>query len=307
MTASTTSITASQPQPIVASPNGPHSPKALEAYQRLIDEIRSVPDGDVIGINIDVPTAVATVRGVLGKVGELRARLVNLADFDAARFDKLGDYALALEYAHTLYLAASTPPEVIEQLVIDGTALRKVLLANASTLAMHGLVNGQRLKEIRGSTGYLDLACDLSALAAILRDSWNAIAGKTAVTVAELDRAQTISEHLVDAVGERAQMPAGVTTAADNRQRAFSLLVNVYDDVRRAVSYLRWREGDADTIVPSLYARASRRKSGPPAVAASSISTPIAPAVAAPTPMAPGAQVGAPTPAPAAPQGAAGR
>lgn len=37
------------------------------------------------------------------------------------------------------------------------------------------------------------------------------------------------------------------------RQQAFTLFVKAYDEVRRAVSFLRWKERDADTIAPSLY------------------------------------------------------
>jgi hypothetical protein len=34
----------------------------------------------------------------------------------------------------------------------------------------------------------------------------------------------------------------------------------VYEDVRRAVAYLRAREGDADAIAPSLYPGRPRRR-----------------------------------------------
>jgi len=37
------------------------------------------------------------------------------------------------------------------------------------------------------------------------------------------------------------------------------LVVNTYDEVRRAVHYLRWREGDAEEIAPSLYSGRRRR------------------------------------------------
>ncbi|MBI5479925.1 MAG: hypothetical protein HY906_13755 [Deltaproteobacteria bacterium] len=39
----------------------------------------------------------------------------------------------------------------------------------------------------------------------------------------------------------------------DRRDRAFTLLVNAYDTFQRAVTYLRWNEGDAGTIAPSLF------------------------------------------------------
>ncbi len=46
------------------------------------------------------------------------------------------------------------------------------------------------------------------------------------------------------------------------RARAFTLFSRAYDQVRRAVNVLRWDEGDADSIAPSLYAgRGGRGKS----------------------------------------------
>ena len=41
--------------------------------------------------------------------------------------------------------------------------------------------------------------------------------------------------------------------------RALSDLIYGYDQLRRMMSYLRWSEGDADSIVPSLYAGRGRR------------------------------------------------
>jgi hypothetical protein len=279
MTTSTSRNPKFQSAVSVALQDTSQGPSIREAYDRVMEEIRSLPDTDLIAINIDVPSAIATVRGVLGKAAELRAGLARLPDFDTTRFDKLGDYALALEYAHMQYLAASMPAQPLEQLVTDGTAMRKVLLADASTLAAHGIIDGQRLKEIRGSTGYLDLACDLQTLVAILRGSWDAIAGKIPLTVADLDRAELTGVRLVDAVGAHTQTPAGVTATADIRRRAFALMVNTYDQTRRAASYLRWKEGDVDEILPSLYAaRMVRRR----AAVATPVAGPAVTAVAAP-------------------------
>lgn len=213
---------------------------------------------------------------------ELRPSIANLQTFDLARFDKREDYSLALAHAHTLYLAASAPPEPLAELVAAGTTLRQVLLADASALAARGLVNGQRLAEIRGATGYLDLAFDLSTLAALMRETWSTISQQTGVKLAELDRAELIAEQLLVAVGMRVQAPAIVTVSVETRQRAFTLFVRAYDDVRRAVTFLRWHEGDADSIVPSLYAgRTPRRKSAATTQAAAPVA-PVATPSAAP-------------------------
>ena len=53
-----------------------------------------------------------------------------------------------------------------------------------------------------------------------------------------------------------------LSSATENRLRAFTLLVRSYDAVRRAIAYLRWRQGDSDHFAPSLWAgRGGRGKS----------------------------------------------
>ncbi len=43
-------------------------------------------------------------------------------------------------------------------------------------------------------------------------------------------------------------------------------MVNAYDQVRRAVTYLEWTASGQDILAPSLYAgRSTRRKPAPPA------------------------------------------
>jgi hypothetical protein len=272
-------------------PGSTQGPRARESYQRLSEEIRSVPDGDLVTINIDVPTAVSTTLALIPRIRELRPAVANLSTFDLSRYDKLEDYAFALAHAHTLYLAASAPARPLDELVAAGTALRQVLAADASALAARGLVNGDTLDEIRGSTGYLDLAFDLSTLAALMRETWSTIASQTGVKLAELDRAEMIAEQVLVAAGMRAQAPAVMTASAQTRQRSFTLFLRAYDEVRRAVSYLRWHEGDADSITPSLYAgRTSRRK---PTAAQQPVQQTTAPAATAATVPAAGATPGA--------------
>lgn len=43
------------------------------------------------------------------------------------------------------------------------------------------------------------------------------------------------------------------------RQQAYTLFVNAYDQIRRAISFLRWDQGDADEIAPSLFGGKKRR------------------------------------------------
>jgi hypothetical protein len=135
------------------------------------------------------------------------------------------------------------------------------LYSDAVALVNRGLLNGDRLIEFKTAVGYKNLAFDLMGLAALLRGSWDQIVGKSALQLAELDRAELLGEQLVTAIGTREQAPAVASEVAQQRQRVFTLFLRSYDQVRRAVSYLRWNEDDVDDICPSLYAgRVARRK-----------------------------------------------
>jgi hypothetical protein len=198
-----------------------------------------------------------------------------MQQFDIARFDKLEAYTLAVGYANSLYLAASQPSESIEKLADEGSTLRDLLVAEATTLAQRRLIDGQRLKDLKGANGYRNLATDLFTLAAMVRDVWPSLGGKTSLVLAELDLAETLGDRLLTAVGQREQGPAVVATSAENRQRAFTLFIKAYDNVRRVLTFLRWPEDDVEEIAPSLYGKPTRRKS-------SDATVPAAPAAAKP-------------------------
>jgi hypothetical protein len=258
-------------------------PRFREAYNQLIEEIRRLPDSELITINIDIPAAIATVLGALPEIRRVRPQvLTDMPNFDIARFDKLEDFTLALGHAHTLYLTASAPAESIEALAQEAADKRELLLSDVTALAQRGFIKGQRLKELKGPIGYRNLSFDLFMLAAVLRENLETIAGKTAVQPAELDYAETLADRLITAVGVREQAPLVLAQTTEDRQRAFALFLGAYDHTRRAVSFLRWTHADLDDIAPSLYSgRGNRRKPEP---AQPQAPTPTATAPVVPTP-----------------------
>lgn len=238
------------------------TPRFRQAFERLSEQIRAVPEEGLVPINIDIPTAVAIALGVLPRLRASRERLLTLADFDLQRFDHLEDYALALGHAHGAYMSAFLPPRSLEELGIEGTTVRDVLLSDAAALVKRGLVEGARLSEIGKRTGYRNIAFDLLATVSVFRERWPAIHSKTAVSLGELEQAEVLADRLITTVGERDQAPVGLPAVAADRQRIFTLFVNAYDEVRRAFTYLRWYEGDVDEFAPSLYAGKRRRRDG---------------------------------------------
>ncbi len=242
-------------------------------------------------VNLDVPSAVLTVLGALPRLKGLRAELAALPGFDGAAFDALETYALAAGHAHVQFQASSEPPEPIPVMVEELTKTRALFEDDVRVLANRGLMSADRLRELKGSTGHKALAFDVMLLCALLRGSWSQISARTGVTESDLLRAENVADRLATALALKETKTEGGTAAADLRQRAFTLLVQTYNEARRAVTYVRWHEDDADDLAPSLYTKGTRRRAPEEEEPAPAV-PPLAPAAGG-SPV-PGA--GAPTP-----------
>lgn len=242
--------------------------EAALAFTRVEAEMAALDGGRLAPINVDIPRAVVTALGARPALLSLRPRIVEeLPRFPLASLDKLETYALAAWYAHLLSLPAAPTENAHKPLVEEATALRADLLIAAEALAHRKLVDPGHVAQIRSGKGHIDMASDLVALSTLFTNNWAAIEGKTVVTSDEIERAAILGPELLIALGVREQAPArSPSQIADQRKRAFTLLVRAYDDCRRAVSYLRWTEGDAAKLVPSLFAK--RPKAGKSAVEA---------------------------------------
>jgi hypothetical protein len=258
-----------------------------DAYERVKAELAALDPKDLIQVNLEVTAAIVTTLGVIPEVKALREQIAkDLPNFDLASFDKLEDYTLALHYAQTAYLTATQPPDDLVELTEESKKVRDQLEKDATALAGRGLVDANAIAQLKGGVSYKNMAQDLQILSGILKASWSSIQSKTAITMDDLNTASKLSLRLMRVVGLREQGPATLQTAVDTRLRAFTRFLSVYEDVRRAVGYLRGPHGDADTVAPSLYpGRPRRRNTDEPST------DPIAPVGTAPgasVPAAPG-------------------
>jgi hypothetical protein len=226
-----------------------------EAYELALPASQALPVDELIAVNIDVPTAMTTAIGKLPQILALRDQVAQqLPQFDITNFDQLSIYTFATGHAQALFAAASAPPEALVALNEQGLVLRDLIYSDAVALSNRGLINGDKLSSFKANVGYKNLAFDLLGLAALLRGTWDTIASKTALQSSELDQADDIGEKLMAAVAVREQGPTIAASQSAQRQRNFTLFANAYDQVRRAITFLRWNEDDVDDIAPSLYA-----------------------------------------------------
>ena len=215
---------------------------------------------DLLVINIDVTTAVTTAAGAMPEIMALRERASKLVEFETKEFDNLETYALALMHVQGEYVAASTPPE--ELLALNGRARRCVTCCVGRHGARQARADDVPSWLASGGAGYKVLAEDLVGLSALLRDSWDRVSAKTAITMTELDQAEELSDKLLSAVGAREQAPAALAeVSVQRRARFFTLFVQSYDQVRRAIDFLRWNEDDLETIAPLVCRRGNAGRS----------------------------------------------
>ena len=126
-------------------------------------------------------------------------------------------------------------------------------MADATALARRGLVDSKAINELKGGNGFLNVGSDVGVLVRMLRERWSEIKGKSAIQTEELDEAEQLFERITLAYAERSQQPVRAAAAADDRTRAYSLLLDAYDQARRAISYVRWEENDVEKFAPSLW------------------------------------------------------
>lgn len=230
-------------------------------FEQVKDEIAAIPEQEFVHVSLDIPATVITTQGVYPKVIALREDFVrHLPTFDLAKVDKLETYALAMFCTQADYKAATDPLPSVTELVNTAVATRAVLLADVHSLIAYGLLASGVISGLQGTNGHKNVMMDLGTLASIHRKYATKIAERTSVRPEELSAAEDLANKLGKALGQREQSPQLVAEVTRIRQAAFTLFVNTYDDVRAAVQYLRRAEGDADSIMPSLYLSHGLRK-----------------------------------------------
>ena len=214
---------------------------------------RALPASALLVINLDIQVSTAQALSTAPNLQALRSGVAALPNFDLAQYDNIVPYTLALIYANNRYQSISTPAEELPVLLEEATRMRNIFAADTNAVAARGIVDGTKLSELKSGTGYLDVASDLGTLIIILRENWQKVSANSGIKPAELDSAEALSERLTMAYAARSQGTTKLTEASDDRQRAFTLFVNAYDQARRAVTFLHWGEDVADKLVPSLW------------------------------------------------------
>jgi hypothetical protein len=203
-------------------------------------------------MNVEPIVAASTVQGVFVRVSHLRDQMAELPRFDIENFDLLDTYAVALLEANAYFTIARAPTEELAKVAALAKELKEVFLCDVNVLIKRGHVRVKEFKPVRGRPSYRNLVNDLLALTTILRNHVNSGANHSAVSTKELDRAEALSLRLIALMAARKRTPEALAKATLERQKAFTLMSRAYDQVRKAVHFLRWEKEDYAKLTPAL-------------------------------------------------------
>jgi hypothetical protein len=247
-----------------AAPTSTLTPQtAVAAFALARPEIVAVPASAFVPTNLDMARAARRGLAVAERVERLHPALARLDDLDFRAVSNLRCYALAVLHVQGLVeQGGEASVALLASLLAEAAPLRELMLHSAETLALAGYVSYERVAAIRAGHGHADTAGDLQALGCLYAELWDRVRDKVPITRAMVERATTLSVELNSALGVREIDDDPLVEPSDPihlRAQAFTLFVRAYDECRRGVSYLRWHQGDALVLVPSLYVRRSRK------------------------------------------------
>jgi hypothetical protein len=259
-------------------------PRLRKALAQVRNEAEALKDEELLLINLDPFAAVTTVSGALPKMVALREQIAaDLPRFNLALLDNLELYSLALMQAHSLFNAARGEQNRRGELAVDADKLRALLLADANNLKQHGFLANADLSQLRGPNGHRNIACDVMTLASLLRKHWTQVSSHCGVTLADLDRAEVLSDELAHVIGVHERATEEFAAAALLRKRVFTLFIRAYTEVRTAVKYVNKATGGTDKFPPAVHNRRKSTKKAPVGANAKTTSQPAAEATASPS------------------------
>ncbi len=236
-----------------------HALLDLAAYERTAPARAAMGPKDAPPFTLDAVFAVGRALQTAAAVGRYRDLLLALPGYDIAHLDGLEDLARALRFVDTELARRVRVKRELPALAAEGYALRGLLVEYLDLLSRRGRAHPRLVARLRGGSGYLDLVEDLNVLVAELRDQPEEVVGDaTVVTRAEVGRASELAHAILLRLGNPVEVDLPRARLLEERRKIGGLLLRAYRQVRRAMDFLRFDQGDAAELVPSLYVTRER-------------------------------------------------
>lgn len=238
-------------------PTGP----IAEAYEVCEAEIIEAAKTECPPVLLDVGYAVRVMLTVNGNIEPHRAKLATLPDFDIDAVNKLELRTNALWYAQARHAWTLESAPMLDALVEDVKVARRILNTELELLQVRGLIREDAVK-LQGTTKHLAMAEDVNAICSVFRENWAVVSAEIGNKVSHVSAAMESANKLIKAIARAAEVKELAKGTSLMRAAAWKLAYASFKEVERGIAYLRFHQGDADALVPSVFDRSSsgRRK-----------------------------------------------
>lgn len=244
----------------VSAPEAPsHGDTGALAWKKLVDRIRALPAAEVKPINADVGEAALLAIGVAARVNEAplypRFEAISGAEFKLANVRDLTDVAWAAKHAAIVadrLRAAGSEAKIPATLLKQATEIEGRMQRCCEYYFSDDPVLGVEVARLSPGTGHRDLAEDLLGYAAIYEQRMAVIEhDRKHFRAGDLADARTAAKQIFDILA--ASLSSEARVAADDHARAWTLLSQVYGEVRAAGLFIERADAASPHRYPSLH------------------------------------------------------
>jgi hypothetical protein len=238
---------------------------SLRAYELVKPEVALFPREQAATINADIGSMTQSALWGMRQVEAYKELIKRDAPtYDLNRIEKIRLLALALNYlqARHRFLKEANKTEAPAELI----ALRDQLRKGIDFLISRGFVPEERLSKAALTTGHHAIAYNVIAFVEILAETADEVGTPPYWSRAELEDIRRKADAFFDALGDKEFGPDADAELKLARRKVFAMLGMYWNDLYELMRYIRRREKDVDSIMPTLYPpRPGRRSATPPA------------------------------------------
>jgi hypothetical protein len=223
---------------------------AFEQAKADIDAV--IAGGQFIQVNRDAGKATRVMLTGYGNVERFLADIRALPHLRVGAINTLERNVNAFLHADALVGLWRDTPEFDEVLLERVRAARRVLVASFELLQARGVMDKDAVKLSPASTP-LDQLKDVRMLGLAFLARWDQVGALIGNDRKSIEDALTAADQLTAALAAKDEIEEGSRTAAVMRNAAWTLAVQSWQELERAVEYLRYHEKDFRKFLPSPF------------------------------------------------------
>ena len=235
------------------------SSRSAVAYEQCKPEFLAASRGTLSALNIDPGLAVRTMLTAVLNAAPYRESIEKLPFCDHDLINKLEPYALGLGYANALLAWQLEGPKPTDALVEELRRTRKVLVTELELVQLRGILPEGSIK-LEGTSSYNAMVQDVRAIATVFLANWGTVGPQIGGQSQHVEDALAAADQLVAALAESNQVEAKTESSQLIRLAAWNVAYRAYRELERVIDYLRFHDGDAQLIVPSLFIRGKGKR-----------------------------------------------